>query len=222
MSLKIAISAVVLLLLGFVLGRVSFLVWPGKPYYNSMPGSQAESTTLASAPPSSSSSPLPTPLRSQQPPLISSPAHVFLKAGETGRDGGLVFTLESWSESQAIPKRSGGAIQSKEGGKFVVVRLKFQNDGKESADIHCNFHMGSKLFDSDGRKFDHIKSLYEIEGNTRCNDSIQPGFGSRETIAFELPTSFKPNYVMFWDPREIDGERQDSFGEKSALRFKLE
>jgi hypothetical protein len=151
----------------------------------------------------------------------SSPSQKFLGVGQTGKDGGLIFTLESWSESHSLPKQRGGLIQAKEGGKFAVTRIKFKNGGKASVDIYCKFDLGAVLLDKDGRKFDHIRSLYQVEGNTGCNDNIQPGFSSSETIAFELPTQFKPDYVVFWDPNEISGDGKDSFGEQSSVRFKL-
>ena len=215
MSRKTAISIVALLLIGFMSGRYSFYLWPNKP------GQQATSDVRFSvvSPVLNESSPIS--LRAANAPTASSPPQSLLDVGQTGKDGGLIFTLESWSEALSLPKRRGGEIRAKEGAKFVVARIKFQNDGRTSVDIHCNFHLGSALFDKEGRKFDHIKSLYDIEGNTGCNDNIQPGFGSRETIAFELPETAKPDYLMFWDPQDVYGENKDSFGEKTAIRFRL-
>lgn len=209
---KAAIS-VVALLLGFMFGRYSVSLWPNKSVQ------QASSDVRpTSEVPVINASHLP---RREKPATLSSPQN-FLHVGQTGKDGGLIFTLESWSESNSLSRRRGGEIRAKEGAKFVVARIKFQNDRKESVDIHCNFHLGSVLFDKDARKFDHIQSLYNIQGNTGCNDNIQPGFGSRETIAFELPETFKPDYVMFWDPQDSNDEGKDSFGEKTAIRFRLQ
>lgn len=215
MSHKTAISVIALLLIGFIFGRYSFYLWPNKS------DQQATSNIrFSDVAPDLNVSP-PISIRSASAPTVSSPPQSLLKVGQTGKDGGLIFTLESWSESLSLPKRRGGEIRAKEGAKFVVARINFQNDGRKSVDIHCNFHLGSALFDKEARKFDHIQSLYNIEGNTGCNDNIQPGFGSHETIAFELPETAKPDYLMFWDPQDVYKENNDSFGEKTAIRFRL-
>lgn len=215
MQQKTVFSIAALSLIAFMFGRYSASLWPNKSDLNTT--MDARPSTVASV-----TNETPTlPHRSEHAQTASPTATKLLDVGQTGKDGGLIFTLESWSESVSLPKRRGGEIRAKEGAKFVAARIKFQNDGKASADIHCSFDLGSALFDKDGRKFDHIKSLYEIEGNTGCNDNIQPGFGSRETIAFELPESFKPDYLMFWDPNDVLGENKDSFGERTAVRFRL-
>ena len=152
----------------------------------------------------------------------SSPPHNLLHVGQAGKDGGLIFTLESWSESQTLTNRQGGKRRIKEGAKFVVARIKFLNDRRESVDIHCNFHLGKALFDKKGRKFDGIESLYDIAGNTHCNENIQPGFSSSEAIAFEMPEKFQPEYVKFWDPQDVIGDTKNPFGEKTAVYFRLQ
>ncbi len=103
------------------------------------------------------------------------------------------------------------------GSKLVLAYVDFLNDRKESVDIYCDFHLGTALYDSDGRKFDHVRSLYEIVGNTGCNERIQPGFGSSEAIAFEIPEGATPVAVVFWDPQEAD----DPMGKISLVRFTL-
>lgn len=142
--------------------------------------------------------------------------------GKTAKDGGLIFTLEKWQESLVIPRKTGKEIRAKDGAKFVLVRIKFKNERKSSVDIHCSFDLGSAIFDKDGRQFDEISGLSIIEGNTDCGYHIQPGFETRETIAFEMPIKAKPEYVMFWDPNEMNDEVKDSFGKKSGVNFKLQ
>jgi len=215
MSKKVAISVFALLLIGFLFGRYSVSLWQTKPVQPAIPDERPASAVPILIP-SSPPTPMPEPT-----PTASSPPQSFLDVGQTGIDGGLIFSLESWSESLSIPKRRGGEIRAKEGAKFVVAKIKFQNNRMASVDIYCRFHLGSALFDKDNRKFDHIKSLYDIEGNTGCNDNIQPGFSSSETIAFELPEAFKPDYLMFWDPQDVIGENKDSFGERTSIRFRL-
>ena len=56
-----------------------------------------------------------------------------------------------------------------------------------------------------------------ILGNTGCNERIQPGFGSSEAIAFEIPEGATPVAVVFWDPQEAD----DPMGKISLVRFTL-
>lgn len=137
------------------------------------------------------------------------------------RDGGLSFSFEGWTESQSIAKWHEGEIRAQSGAKLVLIRINLQNVGKESADIFCNFHLGHSLFDKEGRKFDHIKEEDHIKGNTKCNDNIQPGFGNRETLAFEIPANAVPDYIKLWDPRDISSGDRDSFGEKTSVRFSL-
>lgn len=163
------------------------------------------------------------PVASEQKTAASGESTTNQATDKSGRDGGLVVTLESWGESQSLPMRRGETIQAKEGAKFVWVKIKFQNDGKESVDIHCNYHLGSALFDKERRKFDSIGTRYLIDGNTECNENIQPGFSSHETFAFEIPAKFTPDYVKFWDTREnLGGGQIDSSGEKSSIQLKLQ
>lgn len=209
------ITIVVLTLSVFMFGRYSVTLWPNNPALQETTEVRPSNATLiTTAVPTSS-------LKSDSAQATSPSSKSLLDVGQSGRDGGLIFTLENWSESVSLQKRREGEIRAKEGAKFIVARIKFQNDGKTSVDIHCSFDLGSSLFDKDGRKFDHIKALYNIEGNTECNDHIQPGFGSHETIAFELPESFKADYLMFWDPNEIVGKDKDSFGKSTAVQFRL-
>ena len=211
------LSSAGLLVLGFVLGRYSLLMWVDRPSHQATPNIQ-------SLPPPQLSTTNSSPIlpQNESPSTRTPPSPGFLSTGETGQDGGLVFTLESWGESEFVPQRGGDQIRAKDGAKFVWAKISFQNQSMASVDIHCNFHLGSALYDREGRKFDHMRGLYRIDGNTGCNDNIQPGFGSRETIVFEMPAQFKPDYVMFWDPQERIGQDRDSFGERSAIRFRLQ
>jgi len=145
-----------------------------------------------------------------------------LRVGMTGRDGGEVFTLRHVAIVSSLPRKVSYVLGDKpllprRGAKLVVAYVDFLNDRKESVDIYCDFHLGTALYDSDGRKFDHVRSLYEIVGNTGCNERIQPGFGSSEAIAFEIPEGATPVAVVFWDPQEAD----DPMGKISLVRFTL-
>jgi hypothetical protein len=145
-----------------------------------------------------------------------------LRVGMTGRDGGEVFTLRHVALVSSLPRKVSYVLGDKPllprpRAKLVVAYVDFLNDRKASVDIYCAFHLGSALYDSDGRRFDHVPSLYEIVGNTGCNERIQPGFGSSEAIAFEIPEGATPVTVVFWDPQEAD----DALGKISVVRFTL-
>jgi|GEM_PF-5414435 len=145
-----------------------------------------------------------------------------LRVGRTGRDGGEVFTLRHVAIVSSLPRKVSYVLGDeplfpRRGGKLVVAYVDFLNDRKESVDIYCDFHLGTALYDSDGRRFDHVPALYEIVGNTGCNERIQPGFGSSEAIAFEIPAGATPVAVVFWDPQEAD----DAMGKISLVRFTL-
>ena len=215
MLIKNVLVYVAIALIGAAVGRYSVAIWPTKVAANSL--SPAPIPNAQSKSGNSVTNTLVNPVfKSEAPASVN-----YLKVGDVGSDGGLKFEFVGFAETTSIPGRRGTPITAKQDAKFVAVRIKFKNEGMESADIRCDFHMGSKLYDKDGRQFDHISRLYDIEGNTRCNDNIQPGFGSSEVIAFELPTAFVPDDVKFWDPREKIGDDKDSFGERTAVRFRL-
>ncbi len=169
--------------------------------------------------------PIQSPVEATSTPL---PTNEMLSVGQEGRDGGQIYVLKEWREATSIPHRRGGEVVAPEGGKFIVATISFLNDGLESVDIYCSFDFGRVLFDTRGRQFDdtqraEIIAMYDIAGNTGCNDMMQPGFGSEEeTIAFMIPEDAVPDYIMFWDPNEQISERKDSFGEVSAVRYLLE
>ena len=169
----------------------------------------------------------PVPIQATEAPAPTpTSAEQLLSIGDEGRDGGQIYVVTGWQEAPAISLRRGGQVTPPEGGKFIVVTVNLLNDGRESIDIYCDFDWGRVLFDSQGRQFDDTGrsknvDLYDIEGNVGCNDMLQPGFGvSAQTIPFLLPADAVPDYVMFWDPNEPP-EYSDSFGENSAVRFRL-
>ncbi len=141
----------------------------------------------------------------------------------THKDGGLVFELVGWSEAQSVLKRDKiKQLKAKKDAKFVLVKIKFKNERKDSVDIYCNFHMGRSLLDKKGNRFDAIRTLYDVDGNTGCNEYIQSGFSTKETIIFEIPYSSSPESVIFWDTREdLGNDIIDFKGEKSAVNIKL-
>lgn len=146
----------------------------------------------------------------------------YLTVGKAGRDGGLVITLDSWQDSPLLINRKGSEIKAKDGSTFIGVTLKLTNERKDIVDINCSYHLGAALFDKAGKKYNDIGSMYRGANSTECF-KILPGYGSQETLVFEIPTQLKPDYVMFWDTREDIGDGKiDSFGEKSAIRFKLQ
>ncbi len=162
----------------------------------------------------------------REPAPTATPAGELLSIGDEGRDGSQIYIVSSWQETPSIPLRYGGLATPPEGGKFIVVTVDIINDGRESIDIYCRFDWGRALFDDRGRQFDdtgraEIADLYAIEGNVGCNDMLQPGFSANsQTIPFLLPVDAIPAYVMFWDPNELP-QHSDSFGDKSAVRFRL-
>lgn len=210
-----------ILAIGIMAGRYSAELWPASN--DPAPSAQVSINTNADHETSLVVKPLEV-QANQKPttPKASVAKQNFLQLGDTGIDGGLTFVLQEWGQADSLPSSWSGVLQPREGGKFVWVKIKFENNSMQSVDIHCSFDLGSKLFDKSGRKFDHIDSMYKISGNTGCNDNIQPGFGSTETIAFEMPVKFQPSYVMIWDPNEPMDKRTDSFGERSAVYFKLQ
>lgn len=133
----------------------------------------------------------------------------------------MVFTLENWQESQSLPKKNGGEIRASLGAKLVYARLRLENDGKKSIDIYCRFDFGSALVDKEDRKFDRLPNHYDVAGNIGCNDNLQPGFGTVETIVFEMPSKFEPARLVFWDPNDTVGENKDSFGQINAAVYRL-
>jgi hypothetical protein len=51
----------------------------------------------------------------------------------------------------------------------------------------CGYPIANKLWDSQRRQFDAVKSLYELPGNPECNANLQPGFSSKMTYVYEIP-----------------------------------
>ena len=86
------------------------------------------------------------------------------------------------------------------GTKFVELKILFKNSGKVSLDIYCSYNFVAYLYDKSGRRFDKIEDHHKIIGNTGCNDSIQPGFSTKETIIFEISEDAIPDKVQFCDP----------------------
>lgn len=147
-----------------------------------------------------------------------------LPLGEAGTDGSLSFTLTGTRIADSVPRKKyeGPPLGARQGAKLVVADIEFLNDGQESVDIHCAFDLGSALHDAQDRQFDHVESLYEIEGNTDCNEYIQPGFRSTETIVFEIPADAEPAVVRLWDPNEGGGAfGDDAFGEQTSVVYDI-
>jgi hypothetical protein len=119
----------------------------------------------------------------------------MLEIGQKGRDGSQGYVVKGVREVESMPRatqyssggREAGLIGPRRGGRLVCVDIDFYNDGRESVDIYCSADLGMALIDRAGRKYDPLDDLYLIEGNTDCNERIQPGFSTSESIVFEIP-----------------------------------
>ncbi|MDP9235464.1 MAG: DUF4352 domain-containing protein [Actinomycetota bacterium] len=153
------------------------------------------------------------------PPVPQPTGDNRLAIGRAGEDAGLVFKLVSVKEvaSQQLKDYYGTppTLTPKKGAKLIAASFLFLNDGKQSVDIWCAFDLGSRLIDSEQRQYDPVDQLYLLAGNTDCNEAIQPGFRTSETVVFEVPRDSKPSEVDFWNPN--DGT--DYFGEATQVEF---
>jgi Domain of unknown function (DUF4352) len=151
-----------------------------------------------------------------------SPTADSLAIGDDGEDAGLKFKLNDVEEVNSLPVEQDyfgapASLRPSHGGELLAASIVFSNDGKGSVDICCAFDLGARLIDSENREYDPIEDLYLVEGNTDCNERIQPGFKTTETVVFEVPKSSDPVAIEFWNPN--DG--QDYFGEETAVAFAI-
>lgn len=104
----------------------------------------------------------------------------------------MVITLLEAGSAFAIPKKQYGRQQREDllagdGAKFVAVRTEVLNDAAWSIDLTCSRPIQTYVFDDRGRRFDSIRSLYQIAGNPECNENLQPGFSSSMTWVYRVP-----------------------------------
>lgn len=165
----------------------------------------------------------PQKVKNQTPPQNDSLSK-RLRIGDTGQDGGLLIKLKEARIVSQVPLKNGNYLRAKEGTYFLETKITLLNESMRSIDIYCTFDFGTALFDQKGRKYDRIERHYNILGNIGCNEKIQPGFSTNETIIFLLPEGVQADYISFWNPNEIEDisdSRWDPFGGKSSVKFSL-
>jgi hypothetical protein len=204
-AVLVGVVAIVGLVVGFAVGRST------APTESTVVTSQESSSAVTGESPSDEAT-IPEP----SPSLASG----SLSVGETGEDAGLKFKLTEVDEVDSLPVKDDyfgapSSLSPKHGGKLIAAAFAFTNDGTKSVDIWCAFDLGARLIDNQNRQYDPVDDLYLVQGNTDCNEQIQPGFKTTETVVFEVPKSSGPVEIEFWNPN--DG--QDYFGEATAVTF---
>lgn len=111
--------------------------------------------------------------------------------GDAATSGGAVVTVHDVVESPAPDGVTGG--------KLVTVNVTVENDGTVPMDLTCSLPLHIALFDEKQRQFEPVDSLYEVEGNPECNESLAPGFAAEMSYPFVMPEDSTPSQFGFAD-----------------------
>ncbi|GGO52859.1 hypothetical protein GCM10012287_38140 [Streptomyces daqingensis] len=125
------------------------------------------------------------------------------EVGEKARSGGAVVTIVKVYESDTIPTVDGDKQKAGGEAKYVILEALVLNDAKQSMDLTCGLPIANALLDDDGRRYDTIDDLSEVEGNPECNAQLQPGFKDEMRFVYRVPADVK---VTTWEFEEYDLE----------------
>ena len=106
--------------------------------------------------------------------------------GESGSDGGVVFTVERPTTATAISfeSRYGDTPPPTVHGHYVLASATFEN--RSARTLKPLSGDGARLIDTDGHAYPLMTLAYQIHGNRRMGDRIEHGKRGRRTLAFEV------------------------------------
>lgn len=132
-----------------------------------------------------------------------------------GTSGGITIRLLKVREAKTISYEGGTQDSSvtpdarprtkraPQGGRYVYVTTRVENDAGEGIDITCGAPTTVALVDTDSNKYDPVDGLYLIRGNPACNSKLQPGFKIRMTWVFLLPRGAELDSFAFADTTDL-------------------
>lgn len=169
-----------------------------------------ETPTVAKTTPSPAATATPTPAATPDPTPEPTPDD---QVGETVTSGGIKLRVLDFRASRTI-KYQGGVqssvtpdanpktVKAPQGGRYFFVRTRLENDTKGAIDITCSYEIVATALDAEDREYQPVDELFQLRGNPRCNDKVQPGFKTTMTWAFLIPKGARVDRFTFQDVTE--------------------
>ncbi|CAL9654431.1 hypothetical protein SUDANB54_06752 [Streptomyces sp. enrichment culture] len=132
------------------------------------------------------------------------PAEAQFKVGEEARNRGTVVTIKKVREANSITF-DGAVKQAGADAKYVILETVVRNETKASMDLTCSLPIINALIDDQGRRFDTIEDLSDVQGNPECNAQLQPGFKDEMKFVYRVP---KDANIALWEFEEYDLEAE--------------